>query len=163
MFTKKLETAFISIIVFAILILTVNWYSSNSFKNNPLPEEYKQMILQKEQEILHNMQKHYGFAFKVPLIITGNFKNRLYGATTYNNGDIKIYLNKNVMRESMKYMVDNVIAHEYAHALMFKMKVNMARGDGHSRQWKEACIKLGGLNCEQYVDTGEVIMGKLPF
>jgi len=51
------------------------------------------------------MQKNFGFVFKVPLIITDKFKGRLYGLTSYEKGEIKIYLNKKVMQESMDYMV----------------------------------------------------------
>lgn len=163
MFQKKLEIIFIGVIFVALLLLANNWYTNYSFKNNPLPDKYKELIAKKNSEILDNMQRHYGFTFEVPLIVTDKFKNRLYGATSYQNGKITIYLNKNVMQESMQYMVDSVIAHEYAHALMFKNRINVVEDDGHSTQWKQICINLGGLNCEQYVDTKEVVMGKMPF
>jgi len=163
MFTKKLEFLFIGIIIVAIIILINNWYSDNQFKNNPLSDEYKELISKKEQEILYNMQQHYHIRFKVPLIVTDKFKDKLYGATTYNNGEIKIYLNKNVMQESMDYMIDSVIAHEYAHALMFKMGLYNYNSDGHSNEWRKMCTNLGGINCERYVDREEIIMSKMPF
>ena len=163
MFNKKLELAFIGMIIIAIAILVNNYYSTKKFKDNPISDEYKQLITQKEQEILENMQQHYGFRFQVPLIITDKFKGRLYGAAVYKNGDVKIYLNKNVMQESMSYILDSVIAHEYAHALMLKKRMNTSINDGHSDEWKRICVKLGGLNCEKYVDRNEVIMGKMPF
>ena len=110
------------------------------------------------------MQKNYGFAFKVPLIVTDKFKGRLYGLTAYKNGEIAIYLNKKVMQESMDYMIDNVIAHEYAHAIIFKLgKRGYAKDDGHSLEWQRACEKLGGLNCEKYVNSHDVVIDKLPF
>jgi len=163
MISKKLEFAFIGMIIFAIVILTSNYYSTKNFKDNPLSDEYKNLIAQKEQEILTNMQEHYGFRLQVPLIVTDKFKGRLYGAAVYKNGDVKIYLNKNVMQESMDYIVNSVIAHEYAHALMLKKKMNTSTNDGHSNEWKKICVKLGGLNCEKYVDRNEVVMGKMPF
>jgi predicted SprT family Zn-dependent metalloprotease len=163
MFNKKLEALFIGMIIIAVLILANNWYSTNNFKNNPISDEYQKLITQKEQEILENMQEHYGFKFQVPLIVTDKFKNRLYGAAVNKDGKIKIYLNKNVMQESMDYMVDSVIAHEYAHVFMFKKRFNSSKDSGHSAEWKQTCINIGGLNCEQYVDRDEVVMGKMPF
>ena len=163
MFTKKLEIVFIGIILTALLFLGNNYYSSYSFKNNDLPESYKQRILDKEQEVLLNMQRSYGYAFKFPLIITDKFKGRLYGLTSYENREIKIYLNKKVMQESMDYMVDSVVAHEYAHALLFKQGHLHTKDDGHSKLWQETCTKLGGVDCQQYVDQQEIVMAKMPF
>lgn len=163
MFTKKLEFLFIGMIFIAVLILANNWYKNNDFKNNPLSDEYKSLITNKEQEILNNMQKHYGIRFQVPLIVTDRFKGRLFGATSYKDDRITIYLNKNVMQESMDYMIDSVIAHEYAHALMFKKGFHDSHSDGHSQKWKQICINLGGINCERYVDKEEIIMSKMPF
>jgi predicted SprT family Zn-dependent metalloprotease len=96
-------------------------------------------------------------------IVTDKFKGRLYGLTSYENGKIKIYLNKKVMQESMDYMVESVIAHEYAHAIMFKLGHIHNSDDGHSREWEETCQKLGGKDCQRYVDQKEIIMSKMPF
>jgi len=161
LFVKKLEYTFILLIIFALLYLAKNYYDDYQFKHNDIPHSYKQRIVQKEKEVLQLMQKQYGFVYKVPLIVTDKFKGRLYGLTVYQNGDVKIYLNKKVMQESFDYIVDSVIAHEYAHALMFKL--GNFSGDGHSKEWQEACVKLGGVGCMQYVDRNDVIMGKLPF
>jgi len=163
MFTKKLETFFLTVIVIAVLILAKNYYDSYTFKTNDIPDNYKKRIVDKEQEVLQLMQKNYGFSFQVPIIVTDKFKGRLYGITAYKSGEIKIYLNKKVMQESMDYMVDSVIAHEYAHALIFKLGMRDAKKDGHSKEWQEACEKLGGIKCEQYVNSHDVVMGKLPF
>lgn len=163
MFTKKLETIFLLIIVIAIGILGYNYYKSYTFKNNDIPDSYKKLISDKEQEVLQNMQSEFGFVLKVPLIVTDKFKGRLYGLTSYKNGDIKIYLNKKVMQESMDYMVDSVIAHEYAHALMFKLGHIHTTKKGHPQKWQEICTKLGANDCQQYVDQQEIIMSKMPF
>ena len=163
MFTKKLELIFLLIIITAISILGYNYYKSYTFKNNDISTEYKKLISDKEIEVLQNMQSEFSFVFKVPLIVTDKFKGRLYGLTSYKNGEIKIYLNKKVMQESMDYMVDSVIAHEYAHALMFKLGHIHSSKDGHSKEWQITCMKLGGKDCQQYVDQREVIMSKMPF
>ena len=163
MFKKKLELAFLSIIAVATLILAYNYYNSYIYNNTDISANYKQRISDKEKEVLQNMQRNFGFTFKVPLIVTDEFKGRLYGLTSYKNGEIKIYLNKKVMRESMDYMVDSVIAHEYAHALMFKLGHIHEKNDGHSKEWQETCVKLGGVDCQKYVDQNEIIMSKMPF
>ncbi len=160
---KKLEYAFISIILIASLILGYNYYKSYSFKNNDIPDSYKKRIADKEQEVLQHMQRNFGFVFKVPLIVTDKFKGRLYGLTSYRDGEIKVYLNKKVMQESMDYMIESVIAHEYAHALMFKLGYLYENDDGHSKTWQQTCIKLGGKDCQKYVDRQEIIMSKMPF
>ena len=161
MFVKKLEYAFILLIIFALLYLAKNYYDDYQFKNNPIPDEYKLAISKKEKEVLALMQKHYGLVYKVPLIVTDEFKGRLYGLAVYKDGKTKIYLNKKVMQESFDYIIDSVIAHEYAHALMFRL--GKFSGDGHSQEWQEACVKLGGIGCMKYVDRDDVVMGKLPF
>ena len=163
MFKKKLEFTFLAIIFISILILAKNYYDDYVFKNHDIPSEYIELIMKKEKEILELMYKNYGKFHKFPIIITDKFKGKLYGLTSYENGNIKIYLNKKVMRESMDYMVDTVIAHEYAHALMFKLGQLHSKSDGHSAKWKETCTNLGGKNCEQYVNQNDVVLGKLPF
>ena len=163
MFKKKLEFIFISVMLIAMLVLGLNYYTSYTFKNSDISDSYKLRIQAKEKEVLYNMQKYYGFALDIPLIVTDEFKGRLYGLTSYRNGEIKIYLNKKVMQESMDYMIDSVIAHEYAHALMFQQGHMHTKDDGHSSLWQKTCVKLGGKDCQQYVDQQEIIMSKMPF
>ncbi|QSZ41607.1 sprT domain-containing protein [Sulfurimonas aquatica] len=163
MFIKKLEFIFASVILLAMSVLGLNYYKSYAFKNNDLPESYKKHIEMKEKEVLSNMQKHYGFTLDIPLIVTDKFQGRLYGLTSYKNGQIKIYLNKKVMKESMEYILGTVIAHEYAHAMMFQQGYMHTKDDGHSSLWQKTCVKLGGEDCQQYVDQQEIIMSKMPF
>lgn len=140
-----------------------NYYSTYSFKHNPLPKEYQEAIQNKEQEVLTNMQNKYGFVYKFPLIVTDRLQGRLYGVTAYKNGAIEIYLNKNVMQESFDYIINEVIPHEYAHALMMKLGYFDENKKGHSKRWQKVCIDLGGVECKQYVNHDEIVNGKLPF
>jgi len=160
---RRLEYLFLIVVVVALLFLAYNYYRSYSFKTNDLPQSYKEKIAQKEQEVLENMRRNLGFEFRVPLIVTDEFKGRLYGLTAYQNTEVKIYLNKKVMQESMEYMLDSVIAHEYAHAVMFRLGKFERGADGHSKEWQMICQKLGGKDCRRYVDTQEIIMSKMPF
>ena len=163
MFKKKLEFIFLAVMLIATAVLITNYYKSSSFKNNPLPQSYLNQIEAKEQDVLAHMQKNFGFAYKFPLLITDKIPGRLYGLTSYENKTIKIYLNKKVMQESFEYMIESVIAHEYAHALLFKLKKHTDEKAGHSQEWQLTCVKLGGKNCQQYVDQKEIIMSKMPF
>jgi len=109
------------------------------------------------------MQDNFGVRYKFPLIITDKVPGRLYGLTSYENGKIKIFLNKKVMLESMPYMISDVIPHEYAHALLLKLGQNSYTQGGHSKLWQETCKKLGGKDCKRYVNQQEIIMSKIPF
>ena len=161
---KRLEKAFLAVIIFFSLYLLNNFYEDYSFKNNPIPKTMQEEIVKKEQEILHKMKINYGYSYKFPLIVTDKIPGKLYGLTSMDKrGNINIYLNKKVMRESFDYMLDTVIAHEYAHALLFKLNRDTKKDDGHSALWQEACTKLGGIKCQKYVNSQDVVMGKLPF
>ena len=163
MFKKKLELIFLTMIIVAIAILSVNYYKSYSFKHNPLPKSYLDRIAAKEKDVLTHMQKNFGYQVRFPLIITDKIPGRLYGLTSYENRHITIYLNKKVMQESMDYMCDSVIPHEYAHALLFYLHKNSNEKSGHSKLWQQTCQALGGKDCLQYVNQQEIIMSKLPF
>ena len=163
MLSKRLELLFLTIIILALSLLGYNYYKSYSFKHNPLPKSYLERIDKKEQDVLAHMQKNFGFQVEFPIIITDKIPGRLYGLTSYENSQIKIYLNKKVMQESMDYMIDSVIPHEYAHALLFYTHNNSNANDGHSKLWQQTCQKLGGKDCRRYVDQHEIIMSKLPF
>jgi SprT protein len=164
MVTKKLQIIFANFSLLAVSILIRYWYSTYSFENNQIPEEYQFLIQKEEQRVLSNMQKNLGFKFQVPIIITDKIPGKLYGVTSLGkDGSIKIYLNKKVMKESMDYIIDNVIAHEYAHAVLFKTGDYKNFKDGHSKLWQKICVKLGGKKCQKYVNSHDVIMGKLPF
>jgi len=164
MVSKKIQFIFAFISLIALLILARNVYSSYNFKNNPISDKNIEAIAHEEQRVLNNMQKNFGFKYKVPIEITDKIPGKIYGVTFLSDdGSIKIYLNKKVMKESMDYIVLNVIAHEYAHALLFKSGDYKNQKDGHSKLWQITCMKLGGAKCQKYVNSHDVIMGKLPF
>lgn len=60
-------------------------------------------------------------------------------------------------------MINDVLPHEYAHALMFVKRVFTDENGGHSKQWQNICIALEGINCNRFVDHDDVIMGKSIF
>ena len=163
MLQKKLELFFLAIIIVAVLVLGINFYTSYSFKHNPLPQSYLNQIANKEKDILSHMQNNFGYKIKFPIVITDKIPGRLYGLTAYNNNHITIFLNKKVMQESMPYMIESVIPHEYAHALLFYLHKSSNEKKGHSKLWQNTCYNLGGSDCNQYVNQQEIIMSKMPF
>jgi len=152
MFTKRLELFFLIVIIVATATLGINFYKSYSFKHNKLPKEYLKRIADKEEEVLSNMQKSFGYRVRFEVLVTDKIPGRLYGLTSYKNGHITIYLNKKV-----------VIPHEYSHALLFYLHKNSNEKAGHSNLWKQTCIQLGGKDCRQYVNQKEIILSKMPF
>lgn len=164
MYQKKLAYFFLLFSFLALLYLAHNLYSSYMFKNSELPLDMQNTLHNKEQEILINMQRNFGFVKEFPLVVSDKIPSKLYGVTTMDqSGKIVIYLNKKVMQESFSYIVESVVAHEYAHALIFHLGLYDPRGDGHSKEWQEVCQKLGARDCRRYVDSERVILGKLPF
>ena len=130
MFQKKLEFSFGLIIIIAGAVLGVNYYKSYSFNHNPLPKSYIERINTQEQNVLYNMQNNFGMRKKFPIVITDKIPGRLYGLTSYKNTRITIYLNKKVIQESMDYVIDSVIPHEYAYARSsISIKVQMKNQD----------------------------------
>ena len=159
----ELEKIFIGVIVVAILGLVYNFYQSAQFKNNPIPLEIQHKIDTKVAAVEQLITTRFGSDFRAPVIISDELPSRLYGVTTYEKrGRIKIYLNKKRMRESLEYILDDVIPHEYAHAMMFHTG-GYKRDEGHGKRWQKVCEMLEGKRCHRYVNHQDIISGKLPF
>jgi SprT protein len=163
-YIKKLQLFFI-IVVFVSLVLLINsWYKSYSFKNNTLSSDILTQISKKEQEILKKIKYYYNINGKVEIIISKKMGTRLYGLTSLDaNNMIKIYLNKNMFFESKDYMIDHVIAHEYAHAMMFKFGYIKVANGGHTKEWVKVCKQIGGNKCDRYVNSYDIILNKRDF
>ena len=97
---------------------------------------------------------------KIPLIVSDEFHSNLYGLTSYKDKEIKIYLNKKRFKESEDYMIEEVIPHEYAHAMVFLLGKKVSE-DGHTQIWQKICIELEGSQCERYVDNEEIVRQKM--
>ena len=160
---KQLKLLFLLIMFVAFSFMGYNYYKTYQFFHNPLSKSITNRIDSKEKEILSLMQKNFNESISFPIIITEKIKGRLYGLTSYSSGKIIIYLNKKVMLESLDYMIDSVLPHEYAHAYLFYKNDFSKEKDGHSQKWLETCKLLGGKDCRQYVNQHEVVMGKIEF
>jgi len=161
-FTKRLERFFILGIVLALSYILYNWYQGQVFKNNPLAHKLVEDVHKKQSEVLERIYKKYHIRPQIPLIISDEFHSNLYGLTTYKDANLEILLNKKRFKESANYMIDEVIPHEYAHAMVFILGEKSSE-DGHTKVWQKICLELGGKQCVRYVDNEEIIRQKMGF
>lgn len=159
-FTHKLEKIFIIAIVAAAGYLVYSQYQSYTFKHSPLSAAIQERVQKKEAEVLGLIEQKFKLKTDIPLIISDEFHSNLYGLTSYKDARIAVYLNKKRFRESVDYMIDEVIPHEYAHALVFMLGAKTSE-DGHTKLWQKICLELGGRQCERYVDGEEIVRRKM--
>lgn len=161
---NDLKRFFFYIIIIGTIILLVLIYNDRKFKNNPLNEDILARIDKKKQELMKITYQKYGIYFNVPVLINDRMPNSLFGLAAYTKDKkIMILLNKNRFQESVEYMLDYVLPHEYAHALMFKMGDFSKENGGHSLKWQRVCLSLGGKKCDRYVNHKDIIFGKIPY
>ena len=140
--------------------MAYNWYEDTQFRNNPLSLEIQERIKERQTEVLSLIYERYGVEPHIPLIVSDEFHSRLYGVTTLTERKIKIFLNKKRFKESENYMIEEVIPHEYAHAMVMLLG-KIRTQDGHTSTWKQICLELDGKFCERYVDNEEIIRQKM--
>ncbi|HIC44101.1 MAG TPA: sprT domain-containing protein [Sulfurimonas sp.] len=144
----------------AMLYLLFNWYDKKYFKQNPISAKIQERVFKAEQKVLALIYNKFHIQRHIPLIISDEFHSNLYGLTSYKDKNIKIYLNKKRFKESENYMIEEVIPHEYAHAMVFLLG-EKAPGDGHTALWQKICLELEGKECIQYVDNETIIREKM--
>jgi predicted metal-dependent hydrolase len=159
---QKLYKIFISIVIISAILLAYILYNNSQFKNNPLSVQTLTKLKQKEYTIRRLIKQKYNVNVNIPVIISSKMDNNLFGLAVYDqNSNIKILLNKNRFQESEKYMIDYVLPHEYAHALMFFFNDFTKENGGHSKRWQEICLNLDGKKCDRFVKQNDILMGKL--
>lgn len=159
-FIQRLRFYFFVILILCSLLLLYIWYDNYRFEISPLSETTRYKLIKKENEIRSLIYKNYSLNIDIPVIISDKMKNKHFGLATYNNGKIAIYLNKKHFLESEEYMIDDVLPHEYAHALMFVFNDFSNENGGHTKKWQEICRKLNGLRCNRFVSHRDIIIGK---
>ena len=139
-------------------------YNDVKFDSNPLSVELVQKVNDKKLNIQNLILQKYQLNFKTPVIISAKMPDNLFGVAIYTKKDeIKVVLNKNRFQESEEYMIDYVLPHEYAHALMFKFGEFKKENDGHTVEWQNICLALEGKKCDRYVKHDDILFGKVPF
>ncbi len=157
---KSLEKIFILVILLSISYIFYNWYQNHQFKTQPISEVLQKRIEHKRHEVLSIIYEKYKIRPRIPLVVSDEFHSNLYGLTSYKDGMIKIILNKKRFKESADYMINEVIPHEYAHAMIFILGEKSSK-DGHTKNWQRICTQLEGQSCERYVDNEEIIRQKM--
>lgn len=162
-FINRLKLFFLAVLVISSLLLIYIWYKDYSFNHSPLDNKTSQELLKKEYQLKQLTLINFNITPNFPIIISDKLDNRHFGLATYNNGKIAIYLNKKHFKESKSYMIDDVLPHEYAHALMFVFNKFSSQNGGHTKEWQEICKKLNGLRCDRFVNHRDIIIGKTNF
>ena len=158
----KYYKAFIFITITSFILLIYITYNTNHFQNNPLPKNILQEIKEKENHIKYLVKRYYGINVNIPIVIDDNIHSSLYGYATYKNG-IKIHLNKKRFEETKDYMINDVLPHEYAHAMMFVFGDLTDENGGHTKKWQKICIALDGIKCKRYVNRQDILEEKVRF
>jgi len=140
----------------------LSWYKSHKFDTNPLSKDIKSKVNNKKNRVLRIIKNEYNLNFNTPLLITDKMNSKLFGMTTYDTQTnvIKIYLNKKRFKESEDYMIEDVIPHEYAHAIMFKFGDFSHKNSGHTLRWQKVCLKLEGKRCDRFVNHEDILVDK---
>ncbi|RXK00178.1 hypothetical protein CRU98_03205 [Arcobacter sp. CECT 8986] len=159
--TKRLINIFLFITTFCLLFLIYIWYSSYEFKHNPLSNDIKTKIKNKTITLKNLAFYKYQINHNFKIIISNKLKNNQFGMTVYSkNKDIAIYLNKNRFKENSNYMIDSVLPHEYAHAIMFYLGDFSKENGSHSKKWQNICKNLEGKSCNRFVKDNDIIIEK---
>ena len=154
------------VIFISLLVIYMNYTNTKKFKENPISKYSKQQIEDKRVELVSIIEKKFYLSLDIPIIVMDNknliFKNsRAWGITEYKNGNIKIYIKKNILKESEKYVLNTVLPHEFAHAIMFKNNHFYEGKEGHNSKWKEICETISNDTCSMYVDREKVVKQKI--
>jgi len=162
MFIQQLKKFFLIVVIIASILLTYLWYQDYSFSSNPLSKNIQNKIYKKHQELRYLTYKHFKIKRVFPIIIKDNIDASKFGMTIYSTDrQIKIYLNKNRFKENEEYMIEDVIPHEYAHAIMFALGDFSDENKGHPKKWQSICKKLNGLRCDRFVNHQDILIEKI--
>jgi hypothetical protein len=164
MFLNNLNKFFLFITILGTILFIYLLIDNYKFNNSKLNDEILHKIKQKQFYLENLTYKKFGISKKFPIIISDKLPSRLFGAAVFTNDQkIIIYLNKKRFKESVEYMIEDVLPHEYAHALMFYTNNFTEENAGHSKKWQNICKALDGLRCDRFVNHNDVIIGKTNF
>lgn len=161
MFILQLRKIFLIVVIFASILLTYLWYDDYTFASNPLSKNIQERIYKKHQELKYLTYKYFKIQRVFPIIVSDQLDSSKFGMAVYSkNREINIYLNKNRFKENENYMIDDVMPHEYAHAIMFALGNFSNENNGHPKIWQNICKKLDGLRCDRFVNHQDILIEK---
>jgi len=148
----------------SLILLVAVIYDDFTFKSNPLSSTLQQKIEQKKLYLEKLSKIKYNIYRDIPVIVTDQIPDNLFGVAHYTKkNEIQIILNKNRFQENGEYMIEYVLPHEYAHALMFALGDFTKENGGHSKKWQQICLALEGKKCDRYVKNNDILFGKVPY
>ncbi|PHO10404.1 hypothetical protein CPG37_04965 [Malaciobacter canalis] len=158
---KKVFNIFLFLTTISTIFLIYLWYKDYQFDTKPLAKDTILKIEEKRKYLKSLALEKYNINYNVPILISKDMKSNLFGKTKYSFDEkIVIYLNKNRFKENVNYMIDSVLPHEYAHAVMFLLGDFSRQNGGHSKKWQEICISLEGNKCDRFVNHNDIIIEK---
>ncbi|SKB25902.1 SprT-like domain-containing protein [Malaciobacter marinus] len=158
---KKVFNIFLFLTTISAIFLIYLWYKDYQFNTKPLAKETILKIEEKRTYLKSLALEKYNINYNVPILISKDMKSNLFGKTKYSFDEkVVIYLNKNRFKENVDYMIDSVLPHEYAHAVMFLLGDFSRQNAGHSKKWQEICIFLEGKKCDRFVNHNDIIIEK---
>lgn len=158
---NKIFKIFLAITVISLLLFMYITYKDIQFRDNPLPQEIISKLNHKNELIKQQILNKYNIHFNIPIIVTNELPINLYGLASYKHGKIKIELNKKRFQENENYMINYVLPHEYAHALMFYFGKFEEENGGHTTLWQKFCFDVGGIKCDRFVDHNDILIEKI--
>jgi len=145
----------------SIILFILVFYKDKQFQNNPLSPKTITKLQIKNNIIKQKIQQIYNIKVNIPIIIENQLPNNLFGLASYKKGTIKIFLNKKRFQENESYMINYVLPHEYAHALMFHFGDFTKENGGHTKKWQQICLNIGGEKCDRFVNHNDILIEKL--
>jgi len=158
---KTIYRTFFLLTISSLILFVIIFVKDKEFQKNPLSQKTIDKLIKKEKDIQSLIQQRYRVNINFPVIIEDQLPNNLFGLATYKKGVIKIFLNKKRFQESEQYMIDYVLPHEYAHAMMFYFKDFSKENGGHTKRWQTICKNIGGIKCDRFVDHHDILIEKL--
>lgn len=164
MFPSFLVKIFFLLTVSSLLGLIYITNENNKFFNNPLSGEILAKIDSKKYELEVITKEKFHIEVDIPIYVDNSIPSHLFGLASYDtDGKIAIYLNKNRFKENEKYMIEEVLPHEFAHALMFVFGDFSSQNGGHPKKWEMICNKIGGKKCDRFVNGDDILIEKIGF
>ncbi|RXK07043.1 SprT-like domain-containing protein [Halarcobacter bivalviorum] len=161
MFLQRLKLFFILLTIISASLLIYFWYDNYKFKTSDLDENTKIKIYEKTIYLQKLAYSKFAITKNIPIKISDKMPSNLFGAATLSqDGKIVVFLNKKRFKESVDYMIEDVLPHEYAHALMFVLGDLSKENGGHSKKWQSICKALEGKRCDRFVNYHDVIFDK---
>jgi SprT protein len=156
----SLKILFTTITVIGFVILFTNFQKGLEWENGEIPKNVLSKIETKREEVENRILEVYGVKPNFPFYISNKLPSNIFGITSFDGKTIEIHLNRKRLKESLDYILEDVIPHEFAHALIFYFREDGGK-DGHNEKWQNVCMKLNGLHCQKYVNTQDLIFKKM--